>query len=65
MTVRKFQNHQEAKLYIELHKLFKKQITSNVRDIMASYPDLSKCDKDTIYEMAFKDYFEQRRETLF
>lgn len=65
MTIRKFENEQEAKLYIELKKLFNKDITSNVREVMANYPSLSQCSKDVVYEMAFADYMENKWGGLF
>lgn len=65
MTIRKFENEQEAKLYIELKKLFNKDIISDVRKVMANYPNLSQWSKDVIYEMAFADYMENKWGDLF
>lgn len=65
MTIRKFENEQEAKLYIELKRLFKKEITSNVREVMSHYPNLSQGNKDVVYEIAYKDYFENKWDGWF
>ena len=65
MKIREFENEQEAKLYIELKKLFKKDITSDVREVMKHYPDLSQWSKDVVYEMAFADYMENKWNALF
>lgn len=65
MTIRKFENEQEAKLYIELKKLFNKDIISDVRKVMANYPNLSQWSKDVVYEMAFADYMENKWGDLF
>lgn len=65
MTIRKFENEQEAKLYIELKKLFNKDIISDVRKVMANYPNLSQWSKDVVYEMAFADYMENKWGNLF
>lgn len=60
MTIRTFENEQEAKLYIELKRLFNKDIISDVRKVMANYPNLSQWSKDVVYEMAFADYMENK-----
>lgn len=65
MTVRKFENEQEAKLYIELKRLFRKDIISDVRKGMANYPDLSQWSKDTVYERAFADHMENKWGSVF
>ena len=65
MTIRKFEKEQEAKLYIELKRLFNKDIISDVRKVMANYPNLSQCSKDVVYEMAFADYMENKWGNLF
>lgn len=65
MTIRKFENEQEAKLYIELKRLFNKDIISDVRKVMANYPKLSQWSKDVVYEMAFSDYMKNKWGNLF
>lgn len=65
MKIRKFENEQEARLYIDLKKLFNKDITGDVRQVMKNYPDLSQWSKDVVYEMAFADYMEDRWGDLF
>ena len=65
MTIRHFENEHEAKLYIELKKLFNKDIISDVRKVMANYPKLSQWSKDVVYEMAFTDYMENKWGNLF
>ena len=65
MTIRRFENEQEAKLYIELKRLFRKDIISDVRKVMANYPDLCQCSKDVVYEMAFADYMENKWGNVF
>ena len=65
MTIRHFENKQEAKLYIELKRLFRKDISSDVRKVMENYPDLCQWSKDVVYEMAFADYMENKWHNVF